>query len=283
MEENRYDRQILAFGEGGQERIAAMRVGIVGLGGLGSHIAQGLAYLGVKEYVVVDDDRVEVTNLNRLVGAFPKDVDTGMFKVDVAERMIKMIKPDSIVTSVMQNLRSQDAIDALVTCPIIFGCVDHDTPRLILMELSAAYEITLIDSATEIILENGCLQEFGGRIVVSRPGDFCLNCAGQIDMEVAKEELETPEIRELRKKHGYGLGEKVKAPAIISLNGVVANIAITEFVCMITGIREPNRQLIYHGERGIVNSRKDKRRDNCYSCGYLKGKTAAANIKRYIV
>jgi len=50
------------------------RVGVIGLGGGGSHIAQQLAHLGVSNFVLVDPDHVEETNLNRLVGATKKDV-----------------------------------------------------------------------------------------------------------------------------------------------------------------------------------------------------------------
>jgi hypothetical protein len=62
-------RQVLAWGEGGQRGLAAARVAVVGVGGTGSQVAVQLAHLGVGELVLVDPDRVEVTNLSRLVGA----------------------------------------------------------------------------------------------------------------------------------------------------------------------------------------------------------------------
>src|ERR1035441_5451700 len=71
MSANRNARQILAFGQVGQDLIEAQSVAIVGLGGLGAHVAQGLAYLGVKKYILIDDDVLTETNLNRTPGAFP--------------------------------------------------------------------------------------------------------------------------------------------------------------------------------------------------------------------
>ena len=65
--EDRFSRQILAFGEKGQSAIAHTKVGIVGLGGVGSFVAQMLAYLGVNEFLLVDDDIIEESNLNRLI------------------------------------------------------------------------------------------------------------------------------------------------------------------------------------------------------------------------
>lgn len=282
MESDRFARQILAFGKEGQRKIESAPIGIVGLGGIGSQIAQGLAYLGVTSFVLIDHDFVDHTNLNRLIGASPGDAETEVLKVTVAEEHIRKINPKATVQTIAKSMRSMEAFETLIYCPIVFGCVDNDSTRLILTELTAAYELILIDSATEIFTEDGNISEFGGRVVVARPGDFCLVCSNQIDMEVAKQELETTETRELRKAHGYGLNNKSEAPSVVSLNGIIANIAITEFLVMVTGIREPCRYLVYHGLRGNVNIRDDKRKSDCYTCGYLKGIRDQANITRYI-
>ncbi len=74
----RFDRQVLAFGAGFQARLDKVRIGVVGLGGLGAVIVEGLSRLGVRHFVLADSDHVEVSNLNRLTGAayklkcFPK-------------------------------------------------------------------------------------------------------------------------------------------------------------------------------------------------------------------
>lgn len=294
METNRYARQILAFGEEGQNKIGAAKVGIVGLGGIGSHVAQGLTYLGVGSFVVVDDDRAEDTNLNRLIGAVQEDVINKTPKVVIAERLIHQVRPEVEVRVVDRNLRSHEALEALIGCPIIFGCVDHDAPRLIMMELAAAYGLVLIDSASEFLRnpqdpKTGRIVEIGGRVVLSLPGEFCLDCAREIDMERAKYELLSPETREIRRAHGYGLGEQVPAPAVVSINGIVANLALTEFLFMVTGFREPNRYLRYCAYRegdllnGRVSIREVKRREDCYTCGYLIGQQDKANIFRYAI
>jgi hypothetical protein len=287
MGDNRYSRQILAFGDEGQKRLAQSRVGVVGLGGMGSQVLQALAYLGVGSLVLVDHDHVEDTNLNRLVGAVPSDVSGKSPKTFVARRMVQGINPATHVESIAKNLRSHEALDALITCPVIFGCVDHDAPRLILSELAAAYEITLVDVATEIIAKNGVLKEFGGRVVMARPGEYCLDCAGQLDRDQAKWELLSPEAKEVSRHHGYGLGEDTPAPAVVSLNGVVANIAVTEYLAMVTGIRAPNKHITYYGLRGMaqnsVTVRSDPRREDCYICCSLVGARDAANVYRYVM
>ena len=280
---NRFARQILAFGAEGQSAIERQRLGIVGLGGIGSQTNQTLAYLGGRDFVLVDDQRLEDTNLNRVIGATPADVDAKQLKTEIAERTIRAINPSAIVNPISLNLRSQQTLDALMRCTTIFGCVDNDGARLILMELACAYSITLIDAASEIILNSSrtYIDDFGGRVVVCRPGDFCLVCANEIDLEVAKSELESEEVQQLRKSHGYGLGEHFPTPAVVSINGIVANIAVTEFLVMTTGIREPLRKRLYRGMRGIILDNKDVRRSDCYNCGYLAGQKDAANVQRY--
>ncbi len=282
MQTSRYARQILAFGEEGQRKIEVARVGLVGLGGMGSQVVQALGYLGVGSFVLIDDDYVDITNLNRLIGALPADADAKTPKVAVAARQIGQINSKAAVRTIQKNLRTQEALEGLLDCPVIFGCVDHDGPRLILMELAAAFEAIHIDSAVEIIPQDGRIAEFGGRVVLARPGEFCLGCAQQIDMERAKWELESAVARETRRAHGYGLGEEAPALAVVSLNGVIANLAVTEFLVMMTGIREPNRHLTYHALRGNVNIRTDKHRDDCFTCCYLVGTRERANIFRYV-
>lgn len=283
--ENRFSRQILAFGSDGQRAIESQRFGIVGLGGIGSQVTQALAYLGGCSFVLVDDELIDETNLNRLVGATPADVAAKRLKAEIADRMIHAINPSARTQPIPLNLRSEQAMDELTKCTTIFGCVDNDGARLVLMELACAYSIPLIDSASEIILNESRtrIDDFGGRIVVCRPGDFCLACANEIDFEVAKAELESEDVRALRMAHGYGLGPRVPAPSVVSLNGIIANLGVTELLAMITGLREPFRKRVYRGMRGIVLDNKDVRHTDCYNCGYLIGKQGAANIHRYAV
>jgi hypothetical protein len=154
----------------------------------------------------------------------------------------------------------------------------------VLTELASAYRVPLFDVATEIFPEMaGQPFDFGGRVVVARPGDYCLLCADQLDRELAKEELEAPEIRAARLKHGYGLGSETPAPAVFTLNGVLANLAVMEFLVMVTGIREPARRLTYKGMRGVVTNSTDRGREDCFTCKCLCGQREKANIWRYLL
>src|SRR6266403_2270390 len=148
MSDRRFARQVMMFGEDGQTQIESQTVGIVGLGGLGFQVAPALACLGVRNLGLIDDDTVDDTNLNRMPGAFVSDI--GRPKTEVAREYILRIAPEAAVTAIPGNLRTREAVEFLLGCSVIFGCVDHDGPRLVLTELAAAYEIPLIDIATEI-------------------------------------------------------------------------------------------------------------------------------------
>lgn len=281
MNDERFSRQVLMFGEKGQRKIEAQHVGVVGLGGLGSQVVQALAYLGVRRYLLIDDDRIERTNLNRVAGAYPQDL--GRLKVEVARDLIMRINEKADVVVVAENLRTRRAMDLAIGCPVVFGCVDHDGPRLVLTDLCAAYDITLIDLATEIFPDTTERRfDFGGRVVVARPGDYCLFCADQLDREMAKQDLETPEICAARRKHGYGLGSDAPAPSVFPINGVIANLGVMEFLAMTTGIREPARRLTYLGMRGAVRDTTDQGKSDCFTCKCLRGQREGANLTRYL-
>lgn len=280
MPKPRFSRQVLAFGETGQQKIAAAHAAIVGVGGLGSHAVQQLGYLGVGNFILIDPDRVEESNLNRLVGATPDDV--GQAKAQVLGAALERINSAATASIVASDLRSRAALSALRDASVVFGCVDNEGARLILMEFCCAYEKPYIDSATEILpATDNQPFEFGGRVVVSIPGEFCLSCANELDTEEAKEDLEPADVRAQRQAHGYGAGEAVPAPAVVSLNGVIASIAVTEFVAMTTGLRAPHRKSVYKGMRGVVHVSTDKQRADCINCGYLLGKGDRADVMRY--
>lgn len=280
--DERYSRQILAFGAHGQEKLSRAKVGIVGLGGIGLQVVQNLAYMGVKDWVLIDDDIVEYSNLNRLVGATSQDAKQGLHKAEVAERLILGISPDSRLEKCKTNLRSEKAIDSLTGREYIFGCVDNDSARLILTELTSAFRIQLIDSAFEIKVESGQVKEFGGRVVIAIPGEFCLLCANQIDTDIAKIELESPPEKAFREKHGYGLGPEEPSPSVISLNAIMAGIASSEFLMLITGIRPHNKIVTYKGMRGVVTIRNEPKNDECIVCNYIAGKGDSVDMKRYL-
>lgn len=260
--EDRYSRNELLFGAEGQKRISEARVGIVGLGGLGSHVAQQLSYLGVLDYALVDGDVVTDSSLNRLVGA--NDDDVGTAKVAVAKRMIESIQPKADVDVVQAKLSTNEARDALRDRTFVFGCLDKEAPRLQLTDFASEHRITYIDAASDVDPDG----EFGGRIVVAN-GSGCLFCLGEIDQEELRREQLTPEQRQAHDET-YGIPRGAldeTGPSVVSLNGVVASLAVNEFMVSVTGMVEPALHLIYRGRSRMITRSSDPPEASCPYCG----------------
>lgn len=276
------DRQILAIGKKGQSRIGNTRVAIAGGGGIASHVIQQLAYLGVRDFDLIDFDRVEWTNLNRLVGAMPSDV--GKLKVEVMERLIRSVADeDSVrVNALAVDIRHPDAINALKRADVIFGCVDNDGARLVLNEIALAYYIPLIDSAVGIFAKDEKIEEAGGRVVVVHPDAPCLLCAGEIMPTEAYNDLAPREEIEAKKHQGYVSGEDVPSPSVISLNGTMASMAVTEFLALVAGVRPVKEGMYYDMLEQQSGRRETKPNAKCYSCS-LKGVGDRANVERYSI
>lgn len=283
---DRYDRQVRAFGPAVQRKIAALKIGIVGLGGLGSHVAQQLAYLGVRDFVLVDGQMVETTNLNRLVGATLDDV--GHPKVEVVARAIKAIAPKCAVQPVHADLQTELVLDALKLVDAVFGCVDNDGARLVLNELSLAYLTPYIDAGTEIHVSDARVEEAGGRVNLVLPSGPCLHCMGQLELEGVRIALATKEEVEQARRQGYSQGDDEPSPSVVSLNGLVASLAVTEFLNLVAGLRPPSHFTTYdmlgagrgRNAQWAVPQRAEKA-TGCFECS-LAGMGDAVSLERYL-
>ena len=174
------------LGQGAEERLARCVVGIVGLGGGGSHVVQQLAHLGFQNYVIYDDDTVEETNLNRLVGAKRADVNAETPKLHVAKMMIYGLEPEANVEA--YPCRWQNEPEALRRCHIIFGCLDTYSGRNELEIFARRYLINYIDIGMDVHQAGDTAPVIGGQIILSIPGEICMRCMGFINDDVLGEE-----------------------------------------------------------------------------------------------
>lgn len=278
----RLDRNIRFLGKQGQDRLRRATVAVVGAGGLGTHVLQQLAYLGVGRISIVDHEDLEISNKNRYVSAYAEDPVPGSKKVDLAERMVRLIDPSIVVQKVLNQLRSEEAFKSVIAAEYVFGCLDNDGARLVLTELCAAYRRQYFDLATEIIL--GPRPIYGGRLCVAWGGDGCPVCYGQLDLVEAREDLESVAARKDR-ANLYGMRPEDIAevgPSVVSINGVVASLAVTEFAVAASGLREPHRLLTYRGDLGRVTISADKPAGNCYYCRETYGLEDQADVQRYL-
>jgi len=282
MTNERFERQMRFFGRDGQEKIAASHVAVVGVGGLGSHVVQQLAHLGVGRLTLVDSEDLDPTNLNRLVGARHDDPIPGTAKVAIGARLVAGVNSAISVEPIRDSLVSEAAFSAIARSTHVFGCLDSEGARLILNECCAAYAKPYFDLASDIIPGNP--PSYGGRICVAWDGDGCLVCLGVLDLAEAQEDLEKPDARRDRAAI-YGVEREVldrSGPSVISINGVVASLGVTEFMVAVTGLRPPRRLLNYYGPTGKVTVPADRPRADCYYCAGIQGRRDAADLLRYV-
>lgn len=280
---HKHDRNIRFFGAAGQALILQQRVAVVGCGGLGEHVIQQLTCLGVGEIFGIDDEDLSDTNRNRYVLARHTDPAPGTHKVDIAERAIDALDPGIRFIPVKNSVRSQEAFDALRRATTIFGCLDNEGGRLVVMELALAYGIPYFDLASDIPGPSDL--DFGGRVALVSPEHAgCLVCSDLLDLDEARRDLESEASRVDREKI-YGVDKSdlgQSGPSVVSLNGVIASLAVTEFVMRVTGIRAPLQYTSYRGRQGIVTKSELGSQADCYYCNAVKGAGDQAGIERYL-
>jgi molybdopterin-synthase adenylyltransferase len=266
--QGRYSRNELLFAAKGQERIARTKVAIVGLGGLGSHVAQQLAYLGVRSFALIDFDVVTDSSLNRLVGSVGTDVAAKTKKIAVARRLILAVNPKASVESHDGRIADSEAERLVRSVDVVFGCLDRDLHRLELMELCVKHRKPYFDLASDA--GGGEDLWYGGRVVFCN-GNRCLVCLRLLNQEQMALDRMGANEREAD-LHLYGVDRSAlnqAGPAVISVNGVVASLAVTEFMVHVTGLRAPIGQLTYRGDLGTVMKSLDPPAEGCYYCAGL--------------
>lgn len=267
----RFDRNIRFFGATGQELLTKSRVAVAGVGGLGTHVIQQLSYLGVGSIVLIDEEQLDNTNLNRYVLSRHSDLGNFPLKVDVAEREILAINPDINVVKVPKNVVSSESHTELKKSDYIFGCFDCDGPRLRLNELCSAYEIPYIDLASDI--DPVQPMAYGGRVFIAWDGTACMVCMGILDVSDIQMDQGGEAFR-AQHKAIYGVDQELlgeTGPSVVSVNGVVASYAVTEFIVGVTGIRKPVLYSEYRGQDGKILVSSDEPIPDCYYCKGIRG------------
>lgn len=191
--------------------LSGATIGIVGLGGGGSHLVQQFAHLGIGRFVLVDPDTIDLTNTNRLIGGTLADVTEKLPKVEIAERLIKGLQPNAHVKALQSDWRH--VLDELKECDVLLGAVDSFKDRDQLERFSRRFLIHYIDVGMDVLDlgEDGFL--VNGQVILSSPGCHCLRCCNFITDDRLAREAE---------KYGAA-GNK---PQVVWANGVLASTAV---------------------------------------------------------
>jgi len=236
-----FDRQARAFGRRTTADLAQLRIAIVGCGGTGSAVASLLARSGVSRFLLIDPDRVDITNLNRLHFSTRSDAIAGRHKVDVVAEAIAQIGLARSVVRIRQHVDSTECRDPLRACDVIFGCTDDHLGRNFLNRLAYFYMIPVIDMGVLIgPNEKGGYDSFDGRVTVIQPGYTCQVCRQLISPQRMLEEgmLRSDSVRyEQYRRAGYVEGGADPSPAVVTFTTEIAAVAVNELLHRLTGFR----------------------------------------------
>lgn len=209
------------LGDGADLLFASCKLGIVGLGGGGSHVVQQVAHIGFKHVIAFDYDRIEERNLNRLVGATIADLpqgkeEEGTPKGIIAKRLYHGLQPEGFFNWI--DAKWQDAKETLRSCDIVISCLDDIQNRLDIEKTCRRYLIPLIDIGMDVQIRPGESPQCFGQVAVSLPGRHCFHCLGFRDQT-----------------DGPKYGDAGSRPQVIWPNGVLASSAVGIAVDMLTG------------------------------------------------
>ena len=180
MISKRFSRQSF-LGEDGQAAIERCLIGLVGLGGGGSHIVQQFAHVGFLNYTLFDGDHADESNLNRLVVATEADVAASRLKVEAARDRILAVRGTARIEAIAW--RWQDRPEALRRCDLVFGCVDSFAQRSELEASCRQYLIPYIDIGMDLHQAGDEPPVMGGQVILSMPDGPCMFCMGFLDDE----------------------------------------------------------------------------------------------------
>ncbi|RJQ24665.1 ThiF family adenylyltransferase, partial [Candidatus Parcubacteria bacterium] len=233
------------FGKGTYGLLSKLRVAVIGCSGTGSLVIEQLARNGVGELLLVDPDIVEEKNLNRIPNTTKKDATNETAKVTVLSKNIEKIGLGTRVEALQLNLMDPKAIFAVADCDIVFGCLDSIEGRHILNRLAIFYLIPYIDLGVKLVADGkGNVDEVCGSVHYLQPGGSSLLSRGlYTDEELRAESLRRtdPEGYEARRKEGYIQNANEEKPAVISVNMMVAALAVNELLARIHPFRvKPN-------------------------------------------
>jgi hypothetical protein len=280
-----YDRQSRIFGDRGQEILSRQRVGVIGAGGAGSLVTEYLARLGVGHLVVIDPERIEVSNLPRIVDSSRFDAlawfDKGPWfckaiarrmarrKVAIARRVARKANPKGAIEAIPGNVVDDKVARRLLDCDYLFLAADSMQARLVFNALVHQYLIPGVELGAKVTVDksSGDILDVFSVLRPVTPDLGCLWCNGLISSAGLQEEALS---EEERVRQRYVDDPIVVAPSVISLNAIAAAHAVDDFLFTTTGLLDEgsDHQFVRFLSRFAEVRFDAPRRDgSCRECG----------------
>ena len=276
--DNRLMRTISVWGADAQADLARLRIGIVGLGSVGSMVAEALVRSGAGYLTLIDFDSIKEHNLDRVMHATRRDVELGRSKVEMLRRALpgSATNPDLHIDALELSVTEPDGWAAALDCDVLFSCVDRPWGRHVLNLAAYAHLIPVIDGGIRATGGPHGMIGADWKVHTAAPGRRCLQCLRQYDPAAVNMEregqLDDPRyIEGLPADHPLRARENVFA---FSMN--VASLEVLQLISMVVapqGIADLGGQT-YHAVTGELDN---DTRDCNPGCPYHGELLAAAD------
>lgn len=166
------------WGEEKQSEIMRLKIGIVGLGSVGAGVSTILARMGIGHTIILDYDKVNIHNLDRMPNATMADI--GHLKIDVAhEQMLKSATNDEFTCEKYNySIVEENGYCKALDCDVVFSCVDRPYPRQVLNHISYSCLIPVIDGGISFLVNGRRLVHGVFRAQTVGPERACMSCLG---------------------------------------------------------------------------------------------------------
>ncbi|PKM23376.1 MAG: thiamine biosynthesis protein ThiF [Gammaproteobacteria bacterium HGW-Gammaproteobacteria-13] len=228
----------MAFTAGMRQELGRLTAAVIGYSGTGSLTAEQITRMGIGNLIVVDFDRVEDRNLNRILNSTTADAQAASLKVDVFQRAAAAYRLDLEAHCIPQTIASREAVLAVARADILFCCVDSHEGRFICDAMAAAFMQPLFDVGVVIPVRTtefgqSVIMDINGRVDYVQPGGTTLFERGvYTPASLRAEELakRDPAAYAEQVKAGYMPGSVEEAPSVISVNMLAASTCMQEFI-----------------------------------------------------
>ena len=233
----RYDRQMLIPGWGieGQTKLKRAKVIIAGVGGLGCPASLYLTAAGIGNILLIDSERFELSNLNRQILGFQKDI--GRLKAEVAREKLEALNPEVEITTKNVIITRNNVRELIHGSDVVVDCMDNWETRFIINEECVQEKIPLVHAG---------IHGWGGQMTTIMPGKGpCLRCLIPRN---------PPELKPF--------------PVVGATPSLFAMLQVMEVIKLLTGLGNPliGQLLIFNGEDMSMNLIEILRNPNCPIC-----------------
>jgi len=227
----------MAFTTAMSTELSRLTACVIGVSGTGSIVAEQLCRLGFGRVILIDHDKVERKNLNRILNTVKTDADHERPKVEVFAETVNSYRDVPYATPVNANVLTREAVLAAAQSDVLFSCVDTHRGRSTADRIAAAFLLPLFDVGVAIPTRNvgaeKVIDEVTGRIDYIYPGgsslfDRGIYTAATLQAEALAEA--DPEAHAEQIKRGYINDVPEQAPSVITLNMRAASSCVMEFI-----------------------------------------------------